>query len=113
MAATKTATIKIGSYTKPVTKANHDKASVIADAKATAEAKNLIILVKRDYAGRWQAWAKRRNPRGEHVAPHEYEDIPGHDRRARKIDMRHDGGIVYVADTRAGRGEVEAEIVIA
>ena len=99
--------IRIGGFSKPVTKANADRAAVIVAATTWATEHNAIVLVKRDWLGRWQGWAKRATARG--VAhPGDYEFLPT-GRRAKKRAVRADGGIVYVADTAAPSGEAIAE----
>lgn len=109
MAATKTATIRIGNFTRQVTKAHESKDGVIAQCLAIAEAKGLVILVKRDFAGRWQGFCNRRNARGAAGMDVDYRYFPA-GRLAVKSDIVTDGGAVYVADTSAGSGEVAAEI---
>lgn len=109
MAATTTATINIGRYTRQVTKARSDQAAVIAQAKEAATGKGLTVLVKRDHAGRWQGFALRDTARGrEHGA--DYQVDAGQDRHAKKRDAV---GLarVYVADTNQASGEIEAVVL--
>ena len=102
-------TIRLGSYTKQVTKASIDKGHVIAQCVAVAKKHSLLIVVKRDHAGRWQGFCSRRNPNGARGwVSAEYENVPNAGRRARRIDNRANVGKVYVADTMAAAGPVEA-----
>lgn len=110
MAATKTATIRIGNFTRQVTKAGKNKAAVIAQCIAIAEAKGLVILVKRDFAGRWQGYCNRRNARGMAGMETDYRWFRT-GRLAVKSDTVTDGGLVYFADTNAASGEVIAEVI--
>ena len=115
MAATKTATeiIKLGSYTKQITKASTDKDAVIAQCVSVARARSLMIVVKRDHLGRWQGFCSRRNPIGARGwAAGEYEVIPGAGRRSRRVDNQVDGGRVYLADTSEGCGPIEAAVLL-
>lgn len=105
MAATKTATIKIGNFTRQVTKASDDKQAVVAQSKAIAADEGLVVLVKRDYAGRWQGFAQRSG------GSPAYDFDLAFGRRARRDDVRVNEGIVYIADTSAASGPVEVELV--
>src|SRR5688572_7197766 len=109
MTATKTATIKVGGFTRQLSKATADQAPAIEAARQAAD-RGLIVLVKRDHAGRWQAFGKRRNPLGA-VSPHEYERVPGAGRRARRIDVRQPDGAIYLLDSVAATGEHAVEVV--
>lgn len=102
------ATINLGDYTRQATKAS-DKQAIIEQCRAIASERNLVILVKRDWKDRWQGFAKRHNARGA-GHPKDYEFMP-EGRRARRIDKKVIGGRVYVANTSAGTGPVEAEEV--
>lgn len=113
MAATTTATIKLGSYTKQVTKASADKDAVTAQCVAIAQARSLQILVKQDYTGRWQGFCSRRNPSGATGwAKGEYVIEPGAGRRARRMDNQVEGGRVYLAETANAAGPAEATIIL-
>lgn len=113
MAATTTATISLGSYTKQVTKASTDKDAVLAQCVQVAQKRGLQIIVKRDHVGRWQGFCSRRNPSGASGwAKGEYELVPGADRRARRMDNHVDGGRVYLADTMAAAGPVEVSVIL-
>jgi len=109
MAATKTAIIKLGSFTRQVTKANKNRQVVIDECRAIAAERNLIAVIKRDYQDRWQGFAKRHSARG---ANHrrDYEFLP-EGRRARKMDEKVEGGQVYVANIKAANGLTKVEVL--
>lgn len=112
MAATKTATISLGSYTKQVTKASTDKEAVVAYCMKIAAERRLMIVVKRLYDGRWQGFCSRRNPSGARGwAAGEYE-LTNAGRRARRLDNHVEGGRVYVADTAAASGPIKVSVAL-
>ena len=102
-----TRTIRLGGFSKPVTKAAQDRAAVIVAATDWATNRNAVVLVKRDHLGRWQAWAKRATARGA-AHPGDYELLPT-GRRAKKRAVATPGGRVYVADTAGVSGECQVE----
>jgi hypothetical protein len=109
MAATKTA-IRIGRFTKQVTKAAADKAVAIKQAKAAATEHGWTVLVKLVYDGRWQGFALRNTARGgSHTEDYRYGTGVG--RHANKSTNVGEAR-VYVADTAAVSGEVVVETVL-
>lgn len=109
MAATKTA-IRIGRFTKQVTKANADQAAVIEQAKAAVSQHGWTVLVKLVYDGKWQGFALRNTARGgNHTEDYRY--AAGVGRHANKTTNIGEAR-VYVADTHAGSGEVEVTVAL-
>ena len=102
--------IRIGSYTKAITKAGENESDITRQAKDYATTKGRAVLVKKIHDGRFQAFEKRENARG--IAhPEDYEFLPS-GRRAKKRPVKVKGGAVYFLDKAAGVGEYEVNPLI-
>ena len=97
MAATKTASVMIGDYTTQVTRAIEAQDEVIEAAARVAVSQNLDVLVKQDYSGRWQGFARRHSARGAaHEGDYNFDHATG--RTAKKRDAKVAGGLLYLLE---------------
>ena len=107
---TETASVKIGSYTRQVTRAMKGLNEAIEAASRVAVSQSLDVLVKQDYAGRWQAFARRNTARG---AAHEgdYDFNPATGRTAKRRDTKVTGGKLCLLAAAMEHVQVGQQIV--